>query len=356
MKKIMASAFALALLLTGCSAKPAEMPKPENTEKPTIRSEISEMSLEDKVGQLFMVCCDRNNMDPVLEKQPGGILMFSVDFDVLSRDEVKTKIDGYKKALKIEPYIAVDEEGGTVVRVSNHKALAQEQYKSPQYYYNIGGIPAIVDNAEEKSKLLASLGINMNLAPVADVSTDPADFIYDRSLGQDAKTTAQYVSAVVSTMKKHNVASCLKHFPGYGSNADTHTGSSTDNRTLDEFRKKDFLPFEAGIDAGAEAVMVSHNIVTNIDAVPASVSPEMHRMLRVELAFDGIIITDDMSMAAVDGYSEPYVSAVLAGNDMIIVSDLDKAYNEVLSAVKNGTIPMEVLDAAVGRILKQKQK
>ena len=124
MKRTMVSAVALVLLLSACLAKPAETPKTDNTEKPTIRSELSDISLEDKVGQLLLVRCDSKNMEPILEKQPGGILMFSVDFDDMSKDEVKAKIEGYKNAIKIEPYIAVDEEGGTVVRVSNHKALA----------------------------------------------------------------------------------------------------------------------------------------------------------------------------------------------------------------------------------------
>lgn len=356
MKRTLLYSLAILVLLSACSTRPAEIPKDENAQKSAAEVETAEMSLEDKIGQLFMVRCDSKNMAPILKKQPGGILMFSVDFDDLSKDEVKAKIDGYKKALKIEPYIAVDEEGGTVVRVSNHKALAPEKYESPQYYYRSGGIPSVADNAAEKSKLLTSLGINMNLAPVADVSTDPADFIYARALGQDAETTAQYVSTVVSTMSKHSIASCLKHFPGYGSNGDTHTGSSTDLRTLDEFRKKDFLPFSAGIAAGADAVLVSHNVVSNIDAVPASVSQEMHRILREELGFDGIIITDDMSMAAVEGYSDPYARAVLAGNDMLIVTDYEKAYNEILSAVKNGTIPTEMIDSAVDRIIKHKRK
>ena len=127
MKKITVSAVALVLLLSACLAKPAETPKPESAETPTVISESSDISLEDKVGQLFMVRCDSKNMEPILEKQPGGILMFSVDFDDMSKDEVKAKIESYKKALKIEPYIAVDEEGGTVVRVSNHKALAPDK-------------------------------------------------------------------------------------------------------------------------------------------------------------------------------------------------------------------------------------
>ena len=158
-------------------------------------------------------------------------------------------------------------------------------------------------------------------------------------------------------MSNHNVHSCLKHFPGYGNNADTHTGIAIDNRPMSEFYEKDLLPFRSGIEAGADAVLVSHNIITSVDPdLPASISPEIHRILRDELGFDGLIITDDMSMGAMAEYDAPYIKAVLAGNDMIIVSDIDNAYNEVLGAVKDGTIPMDVLDRAVERILESKRR
>ena len=340
------------ILISSCGVKTG---KETTAVKHTENS--AELTLEEKVGQLFIVQCVNGDMSAILEKQPGGILMFSYNFDDLSKDEVIAKIDGFRAALKVEPYIAVDEEGGTVVRVSNHSALAPEAYKSPQYYYGIGGMPAIIDNTIEKSELLSSLGINMNLAPVADVSTDENDFIYARSLGQDAETTADYVSAVVRAMSNHNVSSCLKHFPGYGNNTDTHTGIAIDNRPLSEFYEKDLLPFRSGIDAGADAVLVSHNIITAADPdQPASISPEIHRILRDELGFEGLIITDDMSMGAMAEYDTPYIKAVLAGNDMIIVSDINSAYNEVLGAVKDGTIPMDVLDNAVERILESKRR
>lgn len=342
----------LSLLITSCGSVPDKKPEPENVSA----AELTEkMTTEEKVAQLLMVRCDSANMEHILSMEPGGIIMFGVDFDGLSRDAVVDNIAGYTSTPKIKPIISVDEEGGTVVRVSSNPALAPAKYESPQYYYNMGGLDAVTENAAEKSDLLASLGITMNLAPVADISQSPDDFIFARSLGQDAETTAEFVSYVTKTMKQHNVMSCLKHFPGYGGNLDTHTGIAIDDRPLQQFRENDFLPFKAGIDAGADAVLVAHNIITDVDGTqPASISPAIHEILRNELGFDGIIMTDDMSMGAMAEYNEPYKKAVLAGNDMIIVSEPDTAFNEILTAVNDGSIPTGMLDAAVMRVLKAK--
>lgn len=350
-----AAAAAAMLLFTSCGNDAAEQPTAETEAAVTEAAAVTDMTIEEKVAQLFMVRCDAANMDAILEKQPGGIVMFGVDFEGLTKDEVKDKIESYKDACVIEPIISVDEEGGTVVRVSSNPNLAGEKYQNPRYYYELGGIEALAQNAAEKSDLLADLGITMNLAPVADVSTDPDDFIYDRALGEDAATTAEYVSAVVGAMKEHGMMSCLKHFPGYGGNVDTHTGIAIDDRPLDSFYENDFVPFEAGIEAGADAVLVAHNIVNSIDSTqPASISGPVHEILREELGCDGIIMTDDMSMEAMAQYETPYTKAVLAGNDMVIVTDFEAAYNEVLGAAKDGTIPESTIDAAVERILEAK--
>jgi beta-N-acetylhexosaminidase len=323
----------------------------------TTSERLKKMSVEEKVSQMLMVRCDKLNMDNILSYQPGGVLMFGVDFNDLTKDEVIKTIDGYKNACDIEPLIAVDEEGGTVVRVSSNPNLSEEKYQSPQFYYNQGGINEISRIESEKSEMLRSLGITMNLAPVADISQNPDDFIYDRSLGQDEVVTAKFISAAVTATKPHKVFSCLKHFPGYGNNVDTHTGIAVDNRPLQSLRERDFVPFKAGIDAGADAVLVSHNIITDVDSsLPASVSEPVHNILRNELGFKGIILTDDMSMQAMAEYNKPYAKAVIAGNDMIIVSDFNAAYNEILSAVKSGEIPTEKLDEAVLRILNKKQE
>ena len=334
------------ILLSSCSSEPL-----------TPTEKLKKMSTEEKVAQMLMVRCDKANMDNILSYQPGGILMFGVDFKDLTKDEVIQTIKQYKSACDIEPIIAVDEEGGTVVRVSSNPNLAPEKYQSPQFYYNKGGIDEIIRVETEKSNLLKSLGITMNLAPVADISQSPDDFIYDRSLGQDEVITSEFISAAVSASKPNKVFSCLKHFPGYGNNVDTHTGIAIDNRTLQSLRERDFLPFKAGIEAGTDAVLVSHNIITDIDSsLPASVSAPVHDILRNELGFNGIILTDDMSMQAMAEYNKPYAKAVLAGNDMIIVSDFYAAYNEILTETKSGLIPTEKLDEAVMRILDKKQE
>ena len=147
---------------------------------------------------------------------------------------------------------------------------------------------AILQDARQKSVTLLDLGVNVNFAPVADVSTDPSDFMYDRSFGQDAQATADYVAQVVGVMEQEHIGSVLKHFPGYGSNEDTHTGIAVDERPYETFQTSDFLPFQAGIQAGADAVLVSHNVVTALDGtLPASLSPAVHQVLREELGFDG---------------------------------------------------------------------
>ena len=350
MKKITALMLS-ALMLSGCSTKPAPAPT-LNPDAPPSAS----MTVEEKVGQMFMVHASALTDEMLPEKQPGAILMFAADLQDLTKAQVIEKTDAYRDKIKYPPFIAVDEEGGTVVRVSSNPNLAPEKYKSPQEYLAEGGLELINSNAREKSELLLSLGINMNLAPVADISQDPDTFIYDRTLGKGADETAQYIAEVVGQMKSVGIASCLKHFPGYGGNVDTHTGMAIDTRPLSHLRQNDFLPFKSGINAGATAVLVSHNIINDIDpSLPASLSPSVHDLLRTELGFNGLIITDDMAMAAATGYSEPYKKAVLSGNDIIITADFETAYNEVLTAVKSGEIPMEIIDDAADRIIRAKQ-
>ena len=147
----------------------------------------------------------------------------------------------------------------------------------------------------------------------------------------------------------------MKHFPGYGSNVDTHTGIATDTRPYTSFETADFLPFQAGIAAGAGGVLVSHNIVTCMDeTLPASLSPAVHRVLRDTLGFNGVIMTDDLMMEAIKQYTGAQKAAVLAvraGNDMVLATDFDVQIPAVLAAVEEGTIPMAQIDASVTRIL-----
>lgn len=342
MKKasMLAAAFAAITILCGCGAKEVQ---------------VENMSLEKKAAQLLMVRCE-SDMSDILNRGAGGIVMFARDFDGLTKEEVQEKTSQYQKNSDIPLWIATDEEGGTVVRVSSNPYLRQEPFNSPAYYYRAGGMDNLMNITAEKSQLLYDLGVNMNLGPVADVSTDPDDFIYKRSLGESAQLTAQYVAEAVKTAKRHNIASCLKHFPGYGSNTDTHTGIAVDSRPFDTFTNKDFLPFEAGIAEGTEAILVSHNIVTCMDhELPASLSPAVHSVLRSNLKYDGLIMTDDLAMKAVQDYGDIYIKAVNAGNDMLIVSDFDAALQEIVGGVQSGQIQEDTLNQAVERILNVKK-
>ncbi|MEY8353492.1 glycoside hydrolase family 3 N-terminal domain-containing protein [Lachnospiraceae bacterium 54-53] len=322
---------------------------------------LSAMTPEEKVGQMFFVRLRKDQAAEDIEAyHPGGYILFGDDFKDETKTSIKELIDSYQSASAIPLLIGVDEEGGTVCRVSRHKAFRSEPFPSPQELYGQGGLEAVREDAGEKAAFLLELGINVNLAPVCDVSVDPNDFIYRRSFGQDAPATADYVKTMVLEMEKAHIGSTLKHFPGYGSNADTHTETATDNRDYEQFVTSDFLPFVSGIEAGAGSILVSHNIVTSMDGnYPASLSPAVHDILRNSLNFKGVIMTDDLSMEAVKGSTpdtDAAVLAVAAGNDLLISTDFETQIPAVLEALKNGTVREELIDASVKRILLWKLK
>lgn len=320
---------------------------------------LKTLSLEEKVAQMFIVRCPQKDAaNTIAQYQFGGYILFARDFKNKTKAQATADIKSYQKAAKVPLLIAVDEEGGKVNRVSLYKAFRDTPFLSPQELYAEGGLPRVKEDTVEKCALLRSLGINLNLAPVCDVSTNPDDYIYSRTFGQDAPQTAEYIKTVVSTMRANKMGSALKHFPGYGNNVDTHTGIAIDNRPLSKFRESDFLPFKSGINAGAGVVLVSHNIVTAIDPNrPASLSSAAHRILRNELGFQGLIMTDDLSMGAIRDYTggeEAAVMAVQAGNDLICCTDYKTQYAAVLKAVRDGRISEARINESALRILRYK--
>lgn len=330
--------------------------EPEKTDK--ITKMLDNMSVEEKVGQMFMVRVPKENADKrVSEYHLGGYIMFGRDFDNKTKEEVINNIASWQEASDIPMLIGVDEEGGTVNRISTNTEFRSEPFKSSQELYAEGGFDLIYEDTIIKANFLKELGINVNFAPVVDVSTNPDDYIYKRSFGKNANLTSEYAEVVVRAMKESNIASVLKHFPGYGNNADTHTGISIDNRTLETFKENDFLPFEAGIKAGANIVLVSHNIVTNMDSNnPASLSTRVHEILRNDLGFAGVIITDDLYMDAISKNYDSSVAvlAILAGNDLICTTDFESQIPEVIAAVEDGTISIDRINESVRRILELK--
>ena len=336
----------------------SQPPLPQNEDQ-IIQELVSAMSLEEKVGQMFIARCpETGGADKVAQYKLGGYILFGRDFKDKTAQQVRDDIASYQAAAGIPMLIGTDEEGRTVVRASSNPNLFPAKSLSPQALYAQGGMDAILQDTRQKSVTLLDLGVNVNFAPVADVSTDPEDFIYDRSFGQDAQATASYVSQVVAVMEQEHIGSVLKHFPGYGNNADTHTGIAVDERPYETFETSDFLPFQAGIQAGADAVLVSHNIVTCMDPdLPASLSPAVHQVLRSQLGFDGVILTDDLAMDAVAQYAQDGSAAVLAvqaGNDMILTTDFESQIPQVIAAVQDGVISEDQINRSVARVLSWK--
>ena len=315
---------------------------------------LKNMSIDEKIGQLLLVRVpDIKAKETVKKYQFGGYILFGRDVVDKTKEDIKNSIKGWNEVSNIPLLIASDEEGGIVTRVSKNNQLTPNRFLSSQALYKKGKFKAIREDNTEKNKLLYSLGINLNLAPVADVSTDPNDYIYSRSFGQNAKATGEFIKNILESSKGTNVSNTLKHFPGYGNNKDTHTGISIDKRTIEEFRKNDFIPFKIGIENKAESILVSHNIIENIENnIPASLSLNIHKLLRNELKFDGIIMTDDLEMDAINKYvKNSTLEALKSGNDLIMVSDYETSYKEIKNALDNKEISESLIDKAVIRTI-----
>ena len=382
MKKDLIALLALLLCLTlpACGRQEADAPDvpdtpavdpappektPEEWNEERLNARIAEMTLEEKVGQLFFVRCPETDAaEDVKNYHLGGLLLFGRDYkdadgNWLSADDFTAKLASYQAAADLPLFIGSDEEGGTVTRASRNPNLFSSPLKSPQELYAAAGMDGLLEETLRYNERLKALGINVNFAPVCDVSTDENDFIHARSFGKDAQATADYISRVVPEYESAGVACVLKHFPGYGDNVDTHTGIAVDERSYETFETSDFLPFSAGIAAGAPFVLVSHNIVNCMDAgLPASLSPKVHEILRGTLGFDGLIVTDDLAMDAVRSYAQDGSVAVLAlqaGNDMIVTTDYQTQISQVIAAVQAGEIDEREIDAHVYRVLYEKQ-
>lgn len=319
------------------------------------KEKLDEMNLDEKIGQLLLVRVPESDAIEAIKKYNfGGYVLFERDFKGKTKDEVVGEVKSYQDASKIPMIIATDEEGGKVVRASSNTNLRSTPFLSSQELYKKGGFDLIEEDTVAKSKFLKGLGVNVNLAPVVDVVTDKDAYMYNRALGEGTELTSEYAKTVIKASKTDDVSYVLKHFPGYGNNSDTHSGTSTDSRTMEEIEETDLPPFKAGIDAMAEAVLVNHNLYESIDQdLIASLSKNAHQLLREDLGFSGVIITDDLDMLATKSgdVDDVYVRALTAGNDMLIVSDYEAAFNEIKTAVDDNKLSNDDIDKAALRIL-----
>ncbi len=314
---------------------------------------LKTLSLDEKIGQLLLVRYDEDKaLEDLKTYHFGGFVFFEKDFKNKTKADVVNMMSTLQEQSKIPLLTAVDEEGGKVVRISFNPNLVPSPFLSSKELYQQNGFDAIKEDTINKSQILSMLGINLNLAPVVDISTNESDYMYERSFGKDKDLTAQYAKTVIEASKNTSVSYTLKHFPGYGNNKDTHNESVVDTRDYETIIQNDLIPFDAGIKSGAEAVLMSHNIIKNIDEKnPASLSVSLHNLLRNRLEFSGIILTDDLDMGATKNIKNRAVQAILSGNDMIITTDYASSFSEIKAAVNNKEIADDLINRVALRVL-----
>lgn len=394
------SALALACgVLAGCApaasgTAPAPQPTASAGEQATASPSaapaglLAEMTLREKVGQLFLVRPDA--LDPALSQQTiddadapgvievseamaafleeypvGGVVLFGKNIT----DEVQLRglIAGLQQSSPVPLLIGIDEEGGVVARLANSPGFDLPQYESAAAV-GAQGTYAVRAMSAEIGTYLAGYGINLDFAPVADVNTNPDNpVIGTRAFSSDPQEAADCVNAAVEGFSRAGVLCCLKHFPGHGDTAgDSHDGTVYTEKTMEELRACEFLPFEAGIRAGAPLVMVGHIAAPNAvegeeSDLPATFSRALITdVLRDELGFAGVVVTDSLAMGAITETYTPGEAAVLAlqaGADLLLMpAGLAQAYDGVLAAVEDGRLTEERIDESVARILALKQQ
>lgn len=326
---------------------------------------MAEMSLHDKVCQMMFVTPEGlTGTDDVMvagdaTKQAlqaylvGGIIYFANNFDNV--DQTRDMISNTQSYSKIGLFIATDEEGGRVNRIMDTLGTT---YIGPMYDYKDDGPDAAFENAKTIASDMSALGFNLDFAPVADVWSNPDNTVIgDRAYSDDYAQAAELVGSAVKGFQDGGVICTLKHFPGHGDTAeDSHYSSAYVNRTKAQIMADEMQPFRTGIDAGAELVMVGHLIVPDIDELPSTLSYKIAtEMLRGDMEFDGVAITDSMEMESIAdnyGVADSAVMAVQAGMDMLLQpADLAAAVNAIVTAVQNGDITEPRIDESVRRIL-----
>ena len=391
MKKLKTGALCLmlifGLLLSACGAagdvtvpSPTTEPAPTATTEPTpeptptpdpvqeqAEALLADMSLHEKVCQLFVVRPEvLTGLSPVtvageatqlsLAEYPVGGLIYSVD-NLVTQEQTREMIENTQSYSKIPLIISADEEGGNVGRLMYKLGTT---FIHSMYSYKDEGPETAYQNALTIGRDMTSCLFNTDYAPVADVWTNPANTVIgDRAYSDNFEQAAELVASAVRGFTDAGVVCCLKHFPGHGdTDTDTHEGAAVVNKSLDELRAGELLPFVSGIEAGADMVMIGHITVTALDDVPATISQAVITgLLREELGWDGVVITDSLDMGALAGYDsgEVCVRYLEAGGDILLgVPDLGTAVGAIESAVAEGRLTEQRLDESVLRVLSLK--
>lgn len=350
-------------------ATPAPTPTPEPTPTPDpvlTRAEelLAGMSLREKLCQLMIVRPEvLTGESPVtaagettrlaLEQYPVGGLIYSVD-NLVTQEQTREMIENTQSYSKIPLIISADEEGGNVGRLMYKLGTT---FIHSMYSYKDMGEDTAYQNALTIGTDMVSCLFNTDFAPVADVWTNPANTVIgDRAYSDEFGQASELVAAAVRGFTESGVICCVKHFPGHGdTSTDTHEGAAVVDKSLEELRAGEFLPFEAGIEAGVDMVMVGHITVTAVDDEPATISHEVITgLLREELGWDGVVVTDSLDMGALAGYEigEVCVKYLKAGGDIMLgIPDLAAALTALENAVTEGRLTEQRIDESALRVL-----
>lgn len=348
---------------------PPQTPVPTPVYEPPlnlVEERLSSMTIEEKVGQLLVAGIEgttpgEDGYSAIQDYRVGGIILFGRNVE--SANQLAALTNGLKELNKnyVNLFLAVDEEGGRVSRMPT----AVTDLPSAYDYIRVGGDPYL--RGQALAEACRAFGFNLDFTPVLDVWSNPANTVIgDRAMGTDWDQVADLAPGAVDGLVENGVIPVAKHFPGHGDTAvDSHVALPVVDKTLEELRTEELKPFRAAIDADAPAVMVAHILMRQIDPeYPASLSPRVVTgLLREELGFDGMVVTDDLTMSAIsDRYSmgEAAVLAVEAGCDLLLVchgtENLKAAYDGLLMAVKGGRVTEARLDESVRRILVVKER
>lgn len=347
--------------------EPTPTPTPEPTPDPVqVKAEelLSGMTLREKLCQLMIVRPETlTGESPVtaagettrlaLESYPVGGLIYSVD-NLVTQEQTREMITNTQSYSEIPLFISADEEGGNVGRLMYKLGTT---WVNDMYSYKDMGEDTAYANAYTIGSDMVSCLFNTDFAPVADVWTNPENTVIgDRAYSDDFNQASELVAAAVRGFTDAGVVCCVKHFPGHGNTStDTHEGAAVVDKSLDELRAGELLPFESGIDAGVDMVMVGHITVTAVDDEPATISKAVITgLLREELGWDGVVITDSLDMGALAGYDngEVCVKFLEAGGDILLgVPDIEAALTALETAVTDGRLTESRIDESVMRIL-----
>jgi beta-N-acetylhexosaminidase len=318
-----------------------------------------------KIGELFLFGYGPDSagflLDFARQHGLGGIILFQHNFDAI--ESLAKQLEAFKQAAGSNLIVCVDQEGGEVVRTETHTPV----FPSPRHYVRANDPEGLRISARITAGYLRQMGINLNLAPVCDVLTNPRNsLMLKRCFGEDSGTVSEYVGVLIEEYHRHKIGCCAKHFPGLGSSEiDPHKKLAITDISREDFETTDWPPFKQAVESEVEMVMTTHLLAKSLDPEYMATFSRIIATdyLRGRLGFEGVLVTDDLGMGAVTSdYSpaERAVNALRAGHDMLMFchdrKDQDSAFKSVLDLYNNGELDRDEIAMKISRIHKLKEK